>query len=141
MSSPNVCDPIAHRFVDRFLERRLADCDRDYFRAEKFHSRDVQRLTLHVHFAHVNNTFATETRGHGRGGNTMLARASFGDNPAFAHPLREENLAERVVDFVRASVQQIFAFEVNLWTAKPFREAFGQVKRRWTAGEIAKQDR
>src|SRR6266480_1868964 len=41
MSGAHVRDPIAHRFVDRFLERGLTSRDRNNFRAEKFHSRDV----------------------------------------------------------------------------------------------------
>ena len=41
MSGAHVCDPIAHRFVDRFLERGLADSDGNNFRAQKFHPRDI----------------------------------------------------------------------------------------------------
>src|ERR1700704_5316906 len=62
MSRAHVCDPIAHRFVDRFLERGLPGGDRHDFRPEKFHARDVERLTFHVDLAHVNHAFAAETR-------------------------------------------------------------------------------
>ena len=41
MSRAHVCDPIAHRLVDRFLERGLTDSNGNNFRSEKFHARDV----------------------------------------------------------------------------------------------------
>src|SRR5438477_4952804 len=63
MSGPDVGDPIAHRFVDRFFERGLSDRDRDDFRAKKFHARDIERLPFHVDFAHVNEAVASEPRG------------------------------------------------------------------------------
>lgn len=51
----------------------------------------------------------------------VLARAGFRDQRRFAHMLGEQRLPERVVDLVRAGVQQILAFQ-------PQREAesFGQ---------------
>ncbi len=41
----------------------------------------------------------------------MLTRAGLGDDAPLAHPRREQSLAERVVDFVRAGVEQILALE------------------------------
>src|SRR6266404_1976330 len=58
MSGAHVRDPVAHRFVDRFLERGLPSCDRNNFRAEKFHARDVERLAFHIDPAHVNHALA-----------------------------------------------------------------------------------
>ena len=87
MSGAHVRDPIAHRFVDRFLERGLSGGDRNDFRAEKFHARDVERLALHVDLAHVNDAFAAEARCDRGGGDAMLARAGFGDDALLAHSL------------------------------------------------------
>ena len=109
MSGADVGDPIPHRFVDRLLERGLADGDGNHFCAEKFHPRDVQRLPLHVDLAHVNHALGTEARCDGGGSDAVLSGAGLGDDAAFAHSLGEKNLAERVVDFVRAGMKQIFA--------------------------------
>jgi hypothetical protein len=53
----------------------------------------------------------------------MLASACFGDDARFAHTLGEQSLAEGIVDFVGASMSQIFALEVNLRTATMRTEA------------------
>ena len=39
----------------------------------------------------------------------MLAGAGLGDDAALAHSLREQDLAKRVVDFVRAGMEKILA--------------------------------
>ncbi len=67
----------------------------------------------------------------------MLARAGFRDDPLFAHAPRQQNLAQRVVDFVRAGVQQIFAFEIDAGAAAVFGQTLGQKERSGAAGIIA----
>jgi len=57
----------------------------------------------------------------------------------FPHPLREQDLAERIVDFVRAGMEQVFALQVNLRAAKFLGKSFGKIKWRGTACEIAQQ--
>jgi hypothetical protein len=109
MSAAHVRDPIAHRFTDRFLEGGLSRGDGNDFRTEKFHARNVEGLAFHVHRAHVNDALATEARSHCRGSDAVLPRAGLGDDTFFSHSLREQDLAERIVDFVRAGVEQIFA--------------------------------
>ncbi len=46
--------------------------------------------------------------------------AGFGDDALLAHAPREQRLAERVVDLVRAGVEQVFALEVDLGAAEDF---------------------
>ena len=113
MRAANVCDPVAHRFADRFFQCGLTGGDGDDFGAEKTHPRDVERLPFHVDRAHINDAFAAETRGDGGGGDAVLARAGLGDDALLAHAAREQDLTERVVDFVRAGVEQVFAFQIN----------------------------
>src|SRR5215471_10100649 len=137
MSGPHVGDPIAHRFIDRFLECRLADRDRNYFRAEKCHTGDVQRLPLHVDLTHVDDALASEPRSDSGGSDSVLAGAGFGNDATLAHALREQNLSERVVDFVRARVKKVLAFEINFRTVEFLRETFSEIKGRRPAGEIA----
>jgi len=51
----------------------------------------------------------------------MLARAGFRDDARLAHFFREQALANGVVDFVRARVEQIFALEIDARPAEFFR--------------------
>src|ERR1035441_2610633 len=53
----------------------------------------------------VNMTASTRSTS-GCGGNPMLARARLRDDPLLAHPPRQQPLAQRVVDLVRAGVQR-----------------------------------
>ena len=93
MSGAHICDPIAHRFVNRFLEGSLAGRDRYNLRAEEFHASDIKRLTLHIDAAHINDTFAAEARSHCGRSDAVLAGAGFSDNAVLAHPSRQKNLA------------------------------------------------
>ncbi len=43
----------------------------------------------------------------------MLAGAGLGDNFGFTHPFGQQGLAQHLVGFVRAAVQQIFAFQIQ----------------------------
>ena len=63
----------------------------------------------------------------------MLPRAGLGDHPPFAHPPRQQALAERVVDLVRAGVVQVLAFQVDLGPAAFFTQAPGVIQRRRSA--------
>ena len=72
-------------------------------------------------------------------GDAVLARAGFGDDALLAHAPGEQDLAERVVDLVRAGVQEVFALEINFRAAEFFGQAFGEIKRRGPPGEIGEQ--
>ena len=69
----------------------------------------------------------------------MLAGAGFGDDARLAHSYGEQALADGVVDFVRAGVEQIFALEVDARAAELRSEASGELQRRGAAGEIFQQ--
>src|SRR5260370_41352030 len=129
MSPAHVRHPIACRFVNRFLERRLAGSDLDDSGAEKFHARNIQRLALHVDLADVDYAFAAETRCHGRGGHAVLTRAGLSDDAPLTHALREQNLAERVVDLMRAGMQQILSLEINFSSAHVLLQSLLQLDR------------
>ena len=80
-----------------------------------------------------------EQRADSRGRDTMLTRARLRDDAPLAHARGEQALAERVVDFVRAGVKQIFALKKNARAAGVLSQAFGQAERRRSAGVIATQ--
>ena len=136
MRGADVGDPIAHRFVDGFLQGFLAGLHRHDFRAEHFHAEDIQRLPFAIDRAHVDDAFQPEHRADGGGGDAVLARAGFGDDARLAHALGEQDLADGVVDFVRAGVEQVFALEINFCAAEFAREAFGEIERRGAAAEF-----
>ena len=131
--------PIAHGFVDRVLQRAAAGIHADHFRAQQAHARHVQPLPLHVFRAHVDHALHAEARRHGRRGHAVLPRAGLGDDAALAHALREQRLAQAVVDLVRAGVQQVFALDVNARAAEVFAEAAGELQRRGAARESSQQ--
>ena len=66
----------------------------------------------------------------------MLARAGLGDDARLAHAPGEQDLADAVVDLVRAGVEQVLALEINFRAAEFPGEAFGKVKRRGPAAEF-----
>ena len=48
----------------------------------------------------------------------MLAGAGLGDDALLAHAPREQDLAEHIVDLVRAGVVQLLALEIDLGAAE-----------------------
>jgi hypothetical protein len=129
MGVADIGDPIAHGFVDGFLERLLAGGDGDDFRAEHFHAEDIEFLPAAIHFAHVNDALEAEHGGDGGRGDAVLAGAGFGDDAGLAHAAGQENLAHGVVDFVGAGVEEVLAFEINARAAQFARQPFGQIQR------------
>ena len=84
---------------------------------------DVERLALHVLGAHVDVALEAEQRAGRRRRDAVLPGAGLGDDPALAHADREQRLAERVVDLVRAGVGQVFALEEDPRAAGRLRSA------------------
>ena len=149
----DVRDPVAHRVVDRVLERRAAARDRPDLRAERAHPEHVRLLALDVLGAHVDDARQPEQGAGGRGRDAVLAGAGLGDDPGLAEPPRQQRLAERVVDLVGAGVGEVLALEVEAEAARqagrsvggdrPLErlvgEAVGAVERRRAAGEAREQ--
>ena len=135
--APDVRDPVAHRLVDRLLERLLTGLDRHDFRAEHAHAEHVQLLPLAIDRTHVNDALQPEHRGDCGGGDAVLSRAGLGDDAGFAHALGQQNLPHRVVDLVRAGVQQVFALEVDFCAAEIAGEPLSVVERRGASAELA----
>ena len=89
------------------------------------------RLPAHVLGAHVDDAVEAEARADRGGRDAVLAGAGLGDDALLAEPLREHGLAERVVELVRARVEQVLALEVD---APVGVEARGAGERRRPAG-------
>lgn len=128
----HVGDPVAQRFVHRVLQRLRAAFHRDHFRAQQLHAEDVGLLAGHVGRAHVDHAGQAEPGADGGRGDAMLARAGFGNDPRLAHADGEENLADAIVDLVRAGVIEFLALEIDF---RPF--AFGASSRKCAVSRSA----
>ena len=119
----DVRHPIAHRLVQRVLERFRARFDGHDIGAQQLHAIDVLRLALDVLRAHVHDAFHAETRGDRGRGDAVHAGPGFRDHALLAHVAREQRLADGVVDLVRAGVVQVLALEIDLRAAEHLRPA------------------
>ena len=59
----------------------------------------------------------------------VLAGAGLGDDPGLAHAPGEQDLAQAVVDLVRAGVVQLVALEVDLGAAEMLGQPLGEIER------------
>ena len=86
-----------------------------------------------VHHAHVNFALQpNQCSGCGQC-HAVLPCTCFGDNFGLTHLFRQQHFADAVVDFVRARVVQILAFEVDLCAVgRELGEVFGVVNRAGT---------
>ena len=131
--------PIAEGLVHRIAQGPRTAAHRPDFRAEELHAEDIGPLAADVFFAHVDDALQTEV-GTGRGGgHAVLPGARLGDDPPLAHPQREQDLAERIVDLVRPGVVEVLAFQVDPGPAALFRQPAGEVQRRRPADIVLVQ--
>ncbi len=107
----HVRDPVAQCLVQGVAQGPVAGGDRPHLGAQQPHASDVRRLALDVGGAHVDDALQAQQRAGRGGGDAVLAGARLGDDPWLAHPLRQQRLAERVVDLVGAGVGQVLALE------------------------------
>jgi hypothetical protein len=83
-------------------------------------------------------THSMPKRAHDRGRrHAVLAGAGFGNNPALSHAFREQDLAKRVVDLVRAGVEQILALQIDFSRPRVPRSGAPRSK----AGSVARNSR
>jgi hypothetical protein len=125
----DVGDPVAHRLVDRVLQRAAAGVDAAHFRAQQAHAKHVERLPIHVRAAHVDVAVEAEQRARRRRGHAVLAGAGLRDDPPFPHADGEQRLAQRVVDLVGSRVREVLAFEEDARAAGGFRQPLRLVDR------------
>ena len=110
----DVCHPVSYCLIGRVLQRCRAAVDGDDLGAEEAHPVDVERLPAHVLAAHVHEASEAERGARGRGRNPVLPRSGFRDDPPLAHALREEHLAESVVQLVCTGVEQVLPLQPDL---------------------------
>jgi hypothetical protein len=79
--------------------------------------------------AHVDHAFQPELGADGGGGHAVLAGAGLGDDAGLAHAAGQHDLAQHVVDLVRAGVVELVALHVDLRAAQMLGQPFGEVER------------
>ena len=114
---PDIGHPVAQRLVHRVLERLRAGLDRHDLGAEHLHAKHVRLLPLDVDRTHIDDAFEAEARAQRRGGDAVHAGAGLGDDALLAHAPRQQDLAEHVVDLVRAGVIELLALEIDFGAA------------------------
>ena len=113
MAGSDVGDPVADGFRRGVLERARPAQDWHDLGPHQPHAEHVQLLAAHVLRAHVHDAFQPETGTNRRRRNAVLAGPGFGDDPALAHPPRQEGLADGVVDLVGARVVEVLPLEID----------------------------
>ena len=109
--------PVAHGLVERIFEGFAAAFHGHYCGTQQLHAVHIGALAFDVLAAHVHHTFQAIAGADGGGGHAVLARTRLGNDAGFAHAPRQHGLPDGVVDFVRARVVKVFAFEKNLCAA------------------------
>ena len=120
--------PVAHGFVDGVAQRPRAAGDRANLGPHRPHDEDVQPLPADVFFAHVDDARQPEMGAGGGGGDAMLPGPGLGDDARLSHPLREQRLADGVVDLVRAGVVEVFALEIDSRPAAELGQPLGEIE-------------
>ena len=131
----DVRHPVTDGLVGRVFQGAGAARHGDDLGPQQLHAEHVQRLPPHVFLAHVDDASEAEQRRRRRRGDAVLARAGLGDDALLAHAFGEQCLPDGVVDFVRARVVEVFAFEVNLRAAAVVGQVFREVKQARAADE------
>ena len=135
----DVGHPVAQRLVHRVLQRARARLHRPHLGAEQLHAEDVGLLPLDVDRAHVDDAFQAEAGAGGGGGDAVLAGAGLGDDARLAHAPGEQDLAEHVVDLVRAGVVELLALEIDLRAAEMRGQPLGEIERARPADVVGQQ--
>ena len=88
---------------------------------KQLHAQHVEFLPRDVRGAHVDDALEAQQRADGGRGHAVLSGARLGHDARLAHPLREQGLAQGVVDLVRAGVGQVLALEIDARAAQGLR--------------------
>ena len=111
MGSPDIGDPVPKRLVHGVLQGPAPGEDLRHLGSEESHAYDVCLLATDVFRPHVDYAGNPPVRTHRRGGNAVLSRPRFSDDPAFPRPFCKKDLPEGIVDLVGPRKGKIFPFE------------------------------
>ena len=132
----DIGDPVAQRLVEGVLEGARAAFDRSHLGAKQAHAEDVWRLPVDIDGPHIDRARQVEPGADRRRRHAVLPRPGLRDDPGLAHAPGEQNLAEAIVDLVRAGVVQLVALEVDLRAAQMRGQPLGEIERARPAGIV-----
>src|SRR5690606_23681989 len=133
----DVGHPVAQRFVHGILQRAGSGGNRNHLGAQELHAENVGLLALDIGGAHVDYAFQAEARRYGGSGDAVHAGAGLGDDALLAHAFGQQDLADAVVDLVRAGVIEVFALEEDLRPAAVLGQPLGEIQRAGAADVVA----
>ena len=113
----HIGDPVAHRLVDCILKRPSPGRHRHHLGPKDSHPGHVKCLSLGVLFPHVDRALDTHQRRSSGGRNAVLSGSGLGNHPFLAHPFRQQQLAEDVIDLVTTRVVEVLTLEEDRGTA------------------------
>ena len=76
---------------------------------------------------HIDHAFQTKFGTYRGGGHPMLTCASFRDDPVFPHSACQDNLAQDIVNFMRACVIELVTLEIDLRATQMLGQSLGKV--------------
>merc|ERR1711865_614178 len=139
MRGPNICDPVAHGFVNGILERLGATLGGHDLCPHHLHAENIQGLSLNVNGAHVDDALQVHQCACRCSGNAMLTSSGLCNNSFLSESLCQESLAQGIVDLVSASVSQLLTLEPKLSTTKLFGHSFCVIEWRGATNEFGPQ--
>ena len=83
--------------------------------------------------AHIDHAFQAELGANRGGRDPVLAGPGLGNDPGLAHPAGEDDLAQHIVDLVRAGVVQLVPLQVDLGPAEMGGQTRREIQRRRAA--------
>ena len=86
-------------------------------------------MPFNIRLAHEDHAFQAKARADCCRRHTVLAGAGLSNDPGFAHPHGKQDLAEAIIDFVRAGMIELITLQINLRATKMLGQAFSKIKR------------
>ncbi len=113
MRIDGIVDPVAHGFVGSIFQGLATRRGRNNRGTQHPHPVDIRLLPLHVDAAHVHNAFQAHQGANRSRCHAVLTGTRFGNDAFFAEPLRDQNLTNGVIDFMRSGMAQVFPLQVD----------------------------
>src|SRR5258706_509069 len=86
-------------------------------------------MPFDIALAHIDHARKPEAGRDRRGGDAVLAGAGFCDDARLAHAFGEKDLADAIVDLMRAGVVQLLALEIDFRPTEMARQPLREIER------------
>mmetsp|Transcript_11586 Transcript_11586/g.20582 ORF Transcript_11586/g.20582 Transcript_11586/m.20582 type:complete len:366 (+) Transcript_11586:390-1487(+) len=133
----HVRNPVTHSFVNRVLEGLGAARNTNYLCTENLHTENVECLSPHVFFTHVNSTVQVEKSTCGGSCYTVLTSSSLRDNTLLTNATCNKALSQGIVDLMCTGVGKILSFQPDFGSTNVLGQTFGKVQRRGPSYVVA----